>query len=296
MGDLTERLEAFAARQSQTDLLATPLIGGDRLAGEPVMLVLSEGIDQDLVDRLRAAVIGTGAAYDGALFATDRFDLDQEGDRALLASRLGITSDDPEQLRSATFDRLAGELLLPPLPPPATVAGTDTTAVATELLLSPTLQLGTPEPAAGGTLLDDLVRDGFFLYDPTFSLGEDLSVLPRPETRYVVASGDEAGVATEDALAPLLEAFAAHAPGTVPAVAADIAAAPPPPSAEPAPASGLVGAVRSDASMAAEVSTVDHVGTDLAGLLAVLAALDQVPAVGHYGLASDAVNGLLPPP
>ena len=57
-----------------------------------------------------------------------------------------------------------------------------------------------------------------------------------------------------------------------------------------------MGAVRSDASMAAEVSTVDHVGTDLAGLLAVLAALDQVPAVGHYGLASDAVNGLLPPP
>jgi hypothetical protein len=296
VAQLSERIDALEARQAQFELLATPLIGGDRLAGVPVMLIVANGVADDLVARVRASVVGAGAAYDGALFATDRFDLDQDGDRALLAELLGVASDDPGQLRSATFDQLAEELLRPALDPPATVAGGDAAAAATELVLSPTLQLGPGPSPPANTLLGELVGDGFFLFDPSFSLGEDLAVLPRPQTRYVVASGEDADLATEDALTPLLESLAAHDAGTVPAVAADVAAALPPPSAEPAPASGLVGDVRNDATLSAEVSTVDHVGTDLAGLLAVLAALDQVPAVGHYGLASDAVNGLLPPP
>ena len=88
VAELENTVDAVMARQLEVETAAIPLIGGDRLGRTPVMIVADEGIDEALVEQVRATVLGSAARYDGALYLEDVAALATEEEQLAVATLL----------------------------------------------------------------------------------------------------------------------------------------------------------------------------------------------------------------
>jgi hypothetical protein len=91
-----------------------PALAHDKLKGRSVVLIDTDRVRDDprsgVIDAVRAA----GATVDGRLtFSTDRVSLATQDDRTRLGQVLGLSSDDPEVLRTAMIEQFTARLTVP---------------------------------------------------------------------------------------------------------------------------------------------------------------------------------------
>lgn len=289
------RAEAGELREAR-DRLADE--GGQRLldgalGGAPVLVLGVRGVTADGLDDLRSIILTADADYQGTLWLTDRFVLDDEDERRDLAEALGFSEEaNAASLRSAAISRLS--LLLrrqvpaeqPAEEPVAPGDGADAGAPGAE-------QGAGDDPdgtAAVDAALVAALRDAGFL-DVEGLDGDSTPALP-PGTRVVVLSGDSAEVPNADLAVPLVRALVRES-ATAPA--APVLAVEATPETVEGAATWL-SAIRGDELLSARVSTVDNLD-EFAGQLAAVLALQDLAAgrYGHYG-RGEAAQRLLPAP
>lgn len=244
--------------------------GGQRLLdgeldGVPVLVVAARGSVDDGLAELVEQLGRSGAEYAGTLWLTDRFTLDDEGERSDLAAVLDFGSDATAgSLRSGAIAALSRSLR-PPVP---TLEALADPSVVPMLLDAGFLDYEAPDDAAG---------DAFPDLDPAI--------------RILAVSGLGTEVPDHLLMLPLLRSLVVprgtHEPAEVLA-------------AVMAPAEGaedtFVAPIRDDEELAEEVATVDDLG-DFAGRVAAVLALSDLGEgrIGHYGRGPGAQR-LLPAP
>jgi hypothetical protein len=257
------KAERDAAREL-ADQGSQRLLNG-ALQGVPMLVVGPRGIPTNGLDNFVTLIGRANADYRGALWLTDRFKLDNQGEVADLASILGFRPDaSPGTLRSAAVIRLALALRPP---------------------------LGTPVPGAPD-LITALRDKGFLDYDAPE--GADAKVLPilAPATRIVVISGPGTVVPDRQLMLPFVRSLASsrldHGPVPILAVTGV-------PAATPAD-DMFIGPIRKDRDLAGRLSTADDLD-EFSGQVAGVLALGDLGQgrFGHYGRGTGAQR-LLPAP
>ena len=251
-----DRLREELARWGRfSDEAGDQLVAG-QLPAVPVVLVASSGIDRDVVDRLRGSLTAAGAQLDATLWITGRWNLDDPDEAQQLAGVLDAApTTEPDDLRAAGIAGIA-------------------TAWAV---------------GDGGALVTSLVDSGFLEYEGPREEVVALPQLPRPDTLFVVVSGDAADVAPAEVTIPLVTRLAgsqvrvlAAEPARPPAVAAESGTD----QEEPAPT--FVTQLRDASLVAGRISTVDNLDDYRGRVAAVLALRDlRVGTTGHYGVGPD---------
>jgi hypothetical protein len=259
--------------------LGERLFGGE-LAGTPVLVVSTRGLDGEMAQRVLGAVDQADGDVLGVWWLTDRLVLDDDDEVADLATSLDVESDDPERLHEELASQLS-DVLLPRTEAASTAGG-------------PGSGPGAGEP----DLLAELHDGGFVDYELPEDSEGDVVGLPASGLRIVVVSGQDIAVPETDVLLPLLTDMSADASAPV------VVAAPTPTSSgdddpiDPGTVDGLVAAVRSDDTLKSRISTVDDLERVAGRVAVVLSVDDAVPGFegGHYGLGDGAQRVLPPPP
>jgi hypothetical protein len=282
--ELQERTADLEGREgSLLDEGPSALLAG-KLASQPLVLVRSEGLPRDAVDRVRDVlqVAGADIVADVELRAAVA---DPEV-LAAVGTELGNDGDgtDPEQVPAAIGQRL-GEAIVAVhdeevgLKRPSGDVLTET---------APT----TDAPAADSALeLEELLHqlDDLGVVSFRGPLGDDGVATEGVE---LVVLG---GLTTDVDPVPVLDALLSAVAGAAPpmAVATDAALDEPPQEGDEP--SGIVPAVRGDGRLRDQVTTVDHVA-DFAGLSALVLGLADLDLgqVGHFGV-DDGADSVLPP-
>ena len=252
-GDLQDASDQLAEEGSQR------LLDG-ALSDAPVLVVGVRGVDDEGLDDLTSIIRTADADYQGTLWLTERFALDDEDERRDLAEVLGFSDTaSAASLRAAAVSRLS------------------------RLLRQDAPSDEQSELVAG-------LREAGFL-DVEDLDGDAVPTLP-PGTRVVVLSGPDADVADEDLALPLVRSLVRgtdQPPAPVLAVETR-------PEEEQAEGDTWLVPIRQDDDLAAAVSTVDNIDEFAGRLAAVLAVQDlAAPRYGHYGRAEGAQR-LLPAP
>ncbi len=249
-----DRLRTDVDRWAQfSDQAATQVLEG-RLSGATVFMVATTGVDRQLIEQTRDILNAAGAAVDGTLWFTGRW-------------RLG----DGEEAR-----QLAGILDAAPTTRPSDLRAAG--------LIGVTTAWGAGD---SGPLVAALVDGGFLEFEASPSTTVPLVQLPRPDSLFVVISGDGADVPTADLARPLVEGMSA--------AGLPVLAAQPTRLVDPGAEGGVepppefVMSLRADPALASRITTVDNVD-DLRGRVATVLALDQLRSgrTGHYGFGPDA--------
>ncbi len=238
------------------------LVAG-QLAGTPVVVVATNGVNRDLVNSVRSALVTAGAEIDGTIWFTGRWVLDDEDELRQLAGVLDAApTTDGEDLRAAG------------------VAGIGTAWALGE----------------SGPLVTALVETGFLEYEAPATVLVALSELPRPDTLFLIVSGDDADVPPADLAIPLVTRLAGS---DVAVLAAQPQRAPMPPPAEGEEdvVPEFVMALRADGAVSGRLSSVDNVD-DYRGRIATVLALRELREGrrGHYGFGPDTRIVPRPPP
>lgn len=249
------------------------------LQGVPVLVVAVAGVDRAVVDTLRGAVTGSGAAMEGTVWFTPRMRLEREEDRRALG---------------ALNDSRVGT----PVAPAPDVAPDDSAPSTTVM---PTPSTTAPEASADDVrtsalrhfaepgFLSALVTGGFAVYEPPPGAPVPLALeaLPVGGTRFALVSGAGAEVGDEVLAIPLAQVLSEGGPRVVAVEAgAD----------SPGGRGVFVGQLRADPVVGAKVSTVDNLESPMGQAAAVLA-MEQLalPRLGHFGVGPGAQR-LLPQP
>jgi hypothetical protein len=289
---------------------------GDHLAEVPVLVIATDGTDEDLVDRAVAALAGSGAEVAGTWWVTDRWALEASSDQADLAAALGLSGGTADRLRRSATVRLADVLLAAasevPDPEDGTAEGDTAEGGAAEgdALEEDATEGPDPEGAAPGTDTDeDLVvsddapaepdlaaelrRAGFIDYEVGPGSDGDEVLVAGSSLRIVVVATDEPGSPAGDLVADLIAELASDGP--VPVVVAQ-GPADDDDLDEGEARTTFLGPLRDDEDLAARVSTLDTLDT-AAGLAGLVLAVEDLGAgtIGHYGLGPGA-SRLLPAP
>jgi hypothetical protein len=273
----TELGELREARDRLADEGGQRLLDG-ALRGAPVLVVGVRGVAVDGLDDLRSIIETADADYQGTLWLTDRFALDDEDERRDLAQALGFAEEaNGPSLRSAAISRLS---LLLRRQAPAAPGSTDPAAPGETTV-------GTT--AGDADLLPALREAGFLdIEGPE----DDSMPAPPPGTRVVVLSGEGADVANDELAVPLVRALVREA---TTAPAAPVLAVEATPEAVD-DATIWLSPIRGDERLSARVATVDNLDEFAGQLAAVLALQDLASArYGHYG-RGEAAQRLLPAP
>lgn len=268
------RTELSSLREARDQLAAE---GSERLLdgalrGAPVLVVGVRGAEPEGLSDLQAIIQTADAEYQGTLWLTDRFALDDQAERRDLATVLGFEEDaSAASLRSAAISRLA--LLLrqaPSVEPPAPE--------------------GAPAAPSTGSQLVAALQDAGFIDLDDLAAGQAPD-LP-PSTRVVVLSGEGAALPDEDLILPFVRQLVRGASELPPAPVLAIDAITP---ADDEDDTTWLAAIRGDERLTEQVATVDNID-EFAGRLAAVLALQDLaePRVGHYGRA-DGAQRLLPP-
>lgn len=225
-----------------------------RLTGVTVLGVATAGVDRSVMEAARDSVAAAGASFDGTIWFTGKWRLAEDQDARGLAGLLDVApTTRPEDLRAAAFAAI-------------------------------TAAWGTGD---SGPLLTALVDAGFIEYDPPPTPTVPLAELPRPETLFLVLSGDSAEVPTAQLAEPFVGRLAA---ARLPVMAAQPLR---PPVGEPTDGPDLppefVVALRGNAEIAGRISTIDNID-DIRGRAAAVLALAELRngRTGHYGFGTDA--------
>lgn len=276
--DLDDQLASLRDEDDALDQdLGSRLFGG-QLAGVPVLVVSTRGVEGDLVQRVQSAVQEANGELAGVWWLTDRLVLDDEDEVTDLATALDLTSDDLGMLRTTLAGRLA-DVLFAAMDAP----GAEQLAEGFE---------GNGDGGGSGepTLLARLHDGGFVDYELPEDSDDDVVALPATGLRVVVVDSQDASVPEDDVLRPMLTDLASDGPVPV------VVSAPTPTALsddEPLPPGAvdpLVAAVRGDDTLEQRISTVDdleRVGGRIATLLAVQDATFGAEG-GHYGMGDGA--------
>jgi hypothetical protein len=229
------------------DQAGDELING-RLTQVPVLLIGVRGTDHAALDRFKQSLGKAGAVLEGTVWFTSKLKLEKAEDVTDLASILGVPNGRPDELRRALVNRVA-----------ASWSGSGE---------------GNPLPL--------LLNAAFAEFEPPTALKVDPATVPRPETRFVIASDATPDVGNEQ----LAVAFAVQLSKSFPSRVLAV---------EPAGAF-FVGPLRVNEQAAAQLSTVDNLADFRGRMAAVLALQDLGRAkVGHYGDEARA-SRLVPEP
>lgn len=265
------RAEREAARQL-ADEGSLRLLDGV-LADVPVLIVGHRDAEAaghgDLVTLLGRA----DADHRGALWFTDRFRLDDDGELSDLATVLSFDSDaSAGSLRSAALTRLARHLR-----PPTEGEPSDATTA--------------PETTDEPDVLTALVDAGFLQFEPAEGADDSLPVVDA-ETRIIVVSGPDETGADRRLLLPLMRTLVAPRADrlTVGVLAVTERAA------TEDDDDTFLGPIRDDDTLNGQVATVDGIDEFAGRVAAVLAIADLgTGRVGHYGRGPGSER-LLPAP
>ncbi len=245
------------------------LIG--QLEGVPVLLLASEDIDGDSLDRLRLALVLSGADVRGTLTVTDRLRLDQtdEGEVNRLADVLEVEPDLRSKLQSELVGKFASALRSASTRPDES-------------------------DASASAIVQRMIEADLLGYQPPPDDGDldETTVLAGGGYRYVVVSGPAPRTPDADFLLPLLQNLGEAGPAPV-----VMASAAPTSDAEREDTrTASVGVVRGSTEIRDSISTVDDLES-YSGLLATVLAVRDLDAVpprrGHYGVG-DGADRLLP--
>lgn len=222
-------------------------LAAGRLTQVPVLLLGVRGIDDGPLDRFAESLTRAGAVLEGTLWFTSKLNLEKADDVAELAAILGVPSGRPDELRLATVSRLASSW-----------AGS-----------------GEANP------LSALLEESFVEFEKPPNLDVDPRTVPRPETRFVVASDVNADVVNELLAVPLAAQLGKSFPSRVLAVEAGAA---------------FVGPLRQNEQAISALSTIDHLD-DFRGRMAGVLAIQDLGRgkVGQYGHEARA-SRLVPEP
>lgn len=314
--ELQSELADATALQTALDEQGTSLLA-DRLDPVPVVVLASQGVDEDDVAGVVASMQVAGADVQGLWWLTDRFLLDDDAAITDLATVLDEPSEDPARLRRLAVNALGGELRARQLldspadeadeadetddagtaPGPEGAAGEQPAA---EGAVEEPDGDGAAEPVEPGLepvpadeeldaqdapLTQALTEAGFLAFEPVPG-GPEQPTLPAG-TRLVIVGGSS--VVPDDVFVePLVERLAHGAQSPTRTVVASAMG-------EGVAVSEVVSVVRADDTLRSLVSTVD--GLDhFQGWMATVLAVEDVGegVVGHYGLGEGA-SSLLPP-
>ena len=253
--DQNDALRAEVSRWRRFSDQGDELVRGQLAGGPPVLIVAVRGVDHGTLDALRRTLVTAGATLQGTVWFTAKFRLDKPEDAQALSTILGAAAK-PETLRHTALVALAG----------AWTSG-----------------------AGSGPLV--ALRDaGFVDYDPPAPGQTDLAAIPAPQSQFVVVSDATPDVANDAVATPFVTELAHDAANVVLAAEPGRDAAP----KVPAQRAVFLHGVRSDASLAGRLSTVDNV-EDFRGRMAAVLALLALRSghVGNYGVGPGA-DRLLP--
>jgi hypothetical protein len=283
-----EEIAALDAQVAELDRQADALAGpgsealSTRLGGQPVVLVVPDGIPGDLLDATRSSLAASEAVSAGTVRLSPALSLDDEGTVRRVRDRLGIRTGTAEALRNQVVSDLGTALGLlgagSPAPPEAPDDGTTVApgrvadAASAEAYLAALEELGLISVEAG-----DAPAGAAFPGAGPF--------------RYVEILGPEPSVSDDQVMVPVADSLSAQAPLTLTVAAA----APPRPQGEATTTTEPVGAgaalqtLRQGAS-AGRLSTVDDLQESFGRIALVYAIAQQRDdrAVGHYGTAEGA--------
>lgn len=274
-----QRIGAFEDEAEQlAEQLGERLFAGE-LASEPVLVVASQGIDQEWADRVVDALSQADADVLGVWWLSDRLVLDDESEVEDLSAALELTTTDAERLQRNLAVQLADVLF-----------GAADAPAADES--AGTVPDNAPaEPA----LLARLREAGFVQYQLPEGDDSDVVRLPGSGLRVVVVDAPDAAVPAGDLVIPVLRELTADGP--MPVVATQ-PSTPTGDDVDEAARPELVAAVRDDDTLRDRVSTVDNLDRVPGAVATVLATADATPsdpAIGRYG-SGEGADRLLPPP
>jgi hypothetical protein len=286
---------------------------GDHLAEVPVLVIATDGTDEDLVDRAVTSLAGSGAEVAGTWWVTDRWALEASSDQADLAAALGLSGGTTDRLRRSATVRLADVLLAAAttVPDPEEDFAEGDTAEEDAAEGGPaddTTEGPSPEGTGPGTdddpavsgdapsepaLAAELRRAGFLDYEVGPGSDGDQVLVAGSSLRIVVVATDEPGSPAGDLVADLIAELASDGP--VPVVVAQ-GPADDDDLDEGEARTTFVGPLRDDEDLAARVSTLDTLDT-AAGQAGLVLSVEDLGAgtIGHYGLGPGA-SRLLPAP
>jgi hypothetical protein len=247
--------EELRSAAENFDALATPLLSRGKLDDTSVLIVAPDTVDRDTMDRLRDIVVASDTDFGGVLWLTESFDLADGPTRTALVEAFDLAGDSERAVRRAvTF--LVSQALFAPEEAGDSVSERPTALVA--------------------------LRDaGLVVYDPSFG-GGSISDLGRDGLRLLIVTDAAAASVNDGLLLPLLAEIADSGHGRS-ALLVEL---------DDNDDYGVVlEGFRADPVMANEFSSVDGVET-FEGVLAMVAALDQLPATGHYGRLDSAQSRL----
>lgn len=246
------------------------------LAGDPVLVVSTRGVDQALVDGVLAALVQADADVLGTWWLTDRLLLEDGSDVEDLSSALPLDTDDADRLGRSLAVQLADVL-----------HGTSDAGAPGPAPIPPGAP-GAVEPA----LLARLRQAGFVEYQLPDGVDGDVVRLPPSGTRIVIVDGPGAAVPPGKVVVPVLRELTADGP--VPVVATSST---PRQQGDEGDPPALVSLVRQDGTLQQRLSGVDHADRTAGRVATVLATVDArpgSPTLGQYGVG-DGADRLLPP-
>ena len=214
----------------------------------PVVIVGVQGIDREPVDALRQSLTAAGAQVQGAIWFTNKLELDSPEDVQALQGILGVTATRPDILRRTTAARLATGFV----------------------------------PEGDPTVLPSLRDARFIDYEAPEGPPVDIAAIGAPGTYFVVVSAAVADLPNDQVALPFVTALASALPNRVLAAEAGRPAS----GDEPAVRAVFLERLRSNAELTARLSTVDNL-EDVRGRIAAVLALDALAdgKTGHYGVA-----------
>ena len=267
------QLEAYREEATQLGEQAGERLYTGQLDGDPVLVVSTRGIEDELVDGVMSSLVQADADLLGVWWLTDRMLLDDESDVADLADALELSTDDVDRLRRNLAVQLADVLY-----------GASDVPAAGPTDASPA------EPA----LLARLREAGFIEYQLPDGVDGDVVRLPASGTRIVMVDGPDASVPATEVIVPVLVEMTADGPIPVVATQPTVDTGD---DVDPATQPTLVPAVRGDDSLVQSVSGVDDLDRVSGRVATILATVDAVPGgptIGQYG-SGDGADRLLPP-
>jgi hypothetical protein len=244
-----DALQADVERLEATIDALEPFSTTDRLAQARVLVVAARGIDPETMQGIVSLARRAGANSPGILWIEDKWTLTAADDRDALASALGVEASRRSALRERGWQALVNRL--------------------------------NEGPALAADLLRTLTDAGFVSFE---GVGSDVALedLGGTGTTVLAVVGTDGAVKARGLLLPAAQAAV---DAGLPLAGAEVFRA-----VDGGPARGaLVGLVRENEALAAEVPTVDDVDLPSGSGVALLALADLLRGVvGHYGFGEGA--------
>src|SRR5215471_11115501 len=268
-GDLAGQLHTYQDESNKLDEQLGERLFKGQLAGDPVLVVATRGVDKRWVDTVNHNLTQADADVLGTWWLTDRLALDDDAEVRDMESALQVSFDDSTRLRQRMSQDLSDALF-----------------GATDVRNAP----GLPPPPAEPAVATRLRASGFLEYQMPDGSKNDVIRLPASGLRVVVVDGPGATVPPGTIVEPMLNELSDDGP--VPVV---VVQPTPDPNAKPdkndKATLPLVAEIRGDGTLKTRVSTVDDIDRVSGGIATVLALSDArpgAPVVGHYGMANGA--------